>query len=119
MTLGRISLAALLLIAVLLGYRKASTPSSSTFAKKAPGERVTLAWDYAVVNESKISGFLLKHSSSPQGPYRSVLKVAAHQRTVVFQVRYEPGKNSAYYVVVALEGNTESAATNVVEFRKE
>jgi len=116
---GKLSQAALLLIAVLVGFCEPSAPSSRTFTKKAPGERVTLAWDYPEVNESRISGFLLKDSSSPEGPYQAVLKVAPNQRTVTFQVRYEPGKSRAYYVVVALEGNTESAATNVVEFRKE
>jgi hypothetical protein len=119
MRLGGISLAALLLIAVQVGHRKSSPPSSATFAKKASGARVTLTWDYSVINEPKICGFLLKSSSSPQGPYRAVVKVAANQRTVTFQVRYEPGKRSVYYVVVALEENTESAATNVVEFRKQ
>jgi hypothetical protein len=117
MTLGRLSLTAFLLLAVSIACRKVSSVPSTT-AKKAPGERVTLAWDYPVASEPKIRGFALKQSSSPAGPYRTVLKVAADQRKVEFQVSYEPGKNSSYYVVVALEGETESAATNPIEIQK-
>jgi len=77
-----------------------------------------MAWDYPVANEPKIRGFAVKQSSSPEGPYRTVLNVAADQRKVDLQISYEPGKNSSYYVVVALEGGTESAATNPIEIQK-
>jgi len=117
MTLGKLSLTAFLLVAVSIGCRKAPT-DPATFAKRAPGERVTLAWDYPVASEMKIRGFALKQSASPEGPYRTVVKVAADQRKVDFQVSYEPGKSRSYYVVVALEGETESAATNPIEIQK-
>jgi len=117
MTLGKFSLTALLLLAVSIGCRKVSS-DSSTSAKRAPGERVTLAWDYPIASEPKIRGFALKQSGSPEGPYRTVVKVAADQRKVDFQVSYEPGKSRSYYVVVALEGETESAATNPIEIQK-
>ena len=78
---------------------------------------MTLAWDYPAASE-KIQGFALKQSASPEGPFRTVVKIAADQRKVDFQVSYEPGKNSSYYVVVALEGETESAATNRIEIQK-
>lgn len=117
MTLGRLSLSALLVLAVLIGCRKVpSDPATS--AERASGERVTLAWDYPVASEPKIRGFALKQSASPEGPYRTVVKVASDQRKVDFQVSYEPGKNSSYYVVVALEGETETAATNPIEIQK-
>ena len=117
MALGKLSLTAFLLLAVSIGCRKVpSDPSTS--AKKAPGERVTLAWDYPVTSEPKIRGFAVKQSASPEGPYRTVLKVAADQRKVDFQISYEPGKSRSYYVVVALEGETESAATNPIEIQK-
>ena len=117
MTLGRLGLSAVLVLAVSIGCRKVpSDPSRS--AKRAPGERVTLAWDYPVASEPKIHGFALKQSVSPEGPYRTVVKVAPDQRKVDFQVSYEPTQNSSYYVVVALEGETESAATNPIEIQK-
>jgi hypothetical protein len=117
MTLGKLSLTAFLLLAVLIGCRKVpSDPAAST--KRAPGERVTLAWDYPVADEPKIRGFAVKQSASPDGPYRTVLNVASDQRKVDFQVSYEPRRNSSYYVVVALEGETESAATNPIEIQK-
>jgi hypothetical protein len=117
MTVGKLSLTTLLLLAVSIGCRKVpSDPSTS--AKKASGERVTLAWDYPVTSEPKIRGFALKQSSSREGPYRTVLKVAADQRKVDFQISYEPGKNRSYYVVVALVGETETAATNPIEIQK-
>lgn len=117
MTVGKLSLTTLILLAVSIGCRKVpSDPSTS--AKKAPGERVTLAWDYPVTSEPKIRGFALKESSSREGPYRTVLKVAADQRNVDFQISYEPGKNRSYYVVVALVGETETAATNPIEIQK-
>jgi len=105
------------LLAVSIACRHVSSDPSKT-AKKAPGERVTLAWDYPIANEPKIRGFALKQSGSPEGPYRTVVKVAADQRKVDFQVSYEPGKNRSYYVVVALQGETESAATNRIEIQK-
>jgi hypothetical protein len=117
MTLGKLSLTALLLLAVSIGCRKVSS-DPPTSAKRAPGERVTLAWDYPIESEPKIRGFALKQSGSPEGPYRTVVKVAADQRKVDFQVSYEPGKSRSYYVVVALVGETESAATNVIEIQK-
>ena len=117
MTRGKFSLTAFLLLAVLIGCRKVpSDPATS--ARRAPGERVTLAWDYPVASEPKICGFAVKQSATPEGTYRTVVKVASDQRRVDFQVSYEPGKNSSYYVVVALEGETESAATNPIEIQK-
>ena len=117
MALGKFSLSALLVLAILTGCRK--DPSDPiTSAKKAPGERVTLAWDYPVASEPKIRGFALKQSASREGPYRTVVEVASDQRKVDFQVSYEPTQNSSYYVVVALEGETESAATNPIEIQK-
>ena len=117
MTLGRLGLSTVLLLAVSIGCRKVpSDPSTS--AKRAPGERVTLAWDYPVESEPKIRGFALKQAASPKGPYRTVVKVAADQRKVDFQVSFEPGKDRSYYVVVALQGDIESAATNVIEIQK-
>ena len=117
MTLAKLSLTAFLLLAVSIACRNAPT-DPSIVAKKAPGERVTLAWDYPTASELKIQGFALKESASPEGPFRTLLKMAADQRKVDFQVSYEPGKNSSYYVVVALEGETESAATNPIEIQK-
>ena len=114
--LAKLSLTALLLV-VSIGCRKAPT-DPSVFAKRAPGERVTLAWDYPIPSELKIRGFALKQSASPEGPYRTVVKVAADQRKVDFQVSYDPGTSRSYYVVVALEGETESAATNPIEIQK-
>ena len=116
MTLAKLSLTTFLLLAVSIACRKTPT-DSSIFAKRAPGERVTLAWDYPIASELKIRGFALKQSASPDGPYRTVVKVAADQRKVDFQVSYEPGKSRSYYVVVALEEETESAATNPIEIQ--
>ena len=107
MTLAKHSLTAFLLLAVSIGCRKATT-DPSVFAKRAPGERVTLAWDYPIASELKIHGFALKQSASPEGPYRTVVKLAADQRKVDFQVSYDPGTSRSYYVVVALAGETES-----------
>ena len=117
MALAKFSLIAFFLLALSTACRKAPA-DPSIFAKRAPGERVTLAWDYPIASEPKIRGFALKQSASPAGPYRTVAKVAANQRKVDFQVSYEPGTNSSYYVVVALEGETESAATNPIEIQK-
>ena len=117
MTLTKLSLISVLLLAASIACRNAPT-DPSIFAKKAPGERVTLAWDYPAASELKIQGFALKQSASPEGPFRTVVKIAADQRKVDFQVSYEPGKNRSYYVVVALEGETESAATNRIEIQK-
>jgi hypothetical protein len=117
MTLGRLSLTAFLLLAVSIACRNVTSDPSTT-AKKAPGERVTLAWDYPAASEPRIRGFAVKQSSSPEGPYRTVLEVAADQRKVDFQISSEPGKNSSYYVVVALEGTTETTATNPIEIQK-
>jgi hypothetical protein len=116
MTLAKLCVTAFLLLVVSIGCRRA--PTDPIFAKRAPGERATLAWDYPIASEPKISGFALKQSASPEGPYRTVVKVAADQRKVDFQVNYEPGKSRSYYVVVALEGETESAATNAIEIHK-
>ena len=115
--LAKLSLTAFLLLATSIGCRNAPT-DHSIFAKRAPGERVTLAWDYPIASELKIRGFALKQSASPDGPYRTVVKVAADQRKVDFQVSYDPGTSRSYYVVVALEGETESAATNPIEIQK-
>jgi len=118
MALGTLGLSAVLVLAVSIGCAKVpSDPSRS--GKRAPGERVTLAWDYPVASEPKIRGFALKQAASPEGPYRTLVQVAADQRKVDFQVNYEPGKKSSYYVVVALEGDTESFATNLIEIQKE
>lgn len=117
MTLGKLSLTTFMLLAVSIACRNPAT-DPSTYAKKAPGERVTLAWDYPVAGELKIRGFALKQSASPAGPYQTVVKIAADQRKVDFQVSYEPGKNSSYYVVVALDEETESPATNTIEIQK-
>ena len=117
MTLAKLTLTAFLLLAASIGCRNAPT-DPSIFAKRAPGERVTLAWDYPAASELKIQGFALKQSASPGGPFRTVAKIAADQRKVDFQVSYEPGKNRSYYVVVALEGETESAATNTIEIQR-
>jgi hypothetical protein len=117
MALAKFSLIALLLLTASIACRNAP-PDPSIFSKRAPGERVTLAWDYPTASEPKIQGFALKQSALPEGPYRTVAKLAAEQRKVDFQVSYEPGKNSSYYVVVALEGETESAATNPIEIQK-
>ena len=117
MTLKTLRLCTLLLFALLIGCRN-DQAHPSTSAKRAPGERVTVAWDYPVESEPKIRGFALKQAASPKGPYRTVAKVASDQRKVEFQVSYEQGKDRSYYVVVALEGDTESAATNVIEIQK-
>ena len=117
MAFAKLRLIAFLLIAISIGCRKIPT-DLSTSAKKAPGERVTLAWDYPATSEEKIRGFAVKQSASSEGPYRTVLKVPADQRKVDLQISYEPGKDSSYYVVVALEGETESAATNPIEIQK-
>lgn len=117
MALAKFSLIALLLLTASIACRNAPTDPSK-FAKRAPGERVTLAWDYPAASELKIQGFALKQSASPEGPFRTVVRIAADQRKVDFQVSYEPGKNSSYYVVVALEGETESAATNPIQIQR-
>jgi len=117
MALAKFSLIALLLLTASIACRNAPT-DPSIVAKRAPGERVTLAWDYPVASELKIQGFALKQSASPEGPFRTVVRIAADQRKVDFQVSYEPGKNSSYYVVVALEGETESAATNPIQIQR-
>ena len=74
--LAKLNLTAFLLLAVSIGCRKAPT-DPSIFANRAPGERVTLAWDYPIASELKIRGFALKQSKSPEGPYRTVVKVDA------------------------------------------
>jgi len=117
MTLAKLRLTAFLLLAASIACRNAPT-DPTIFAKRAPGERVTLAWDYPTASELKIQGFALKQSASPAGPFRTVANIAADQRKVDFQVSYEPGKNRSYYVVVALQGETESAATNRIEIEK-
>jgi len=117
MALAKFSLIALLLLTASTACRNAPT-DPSIFTKRAPGERVTLAWDYPAASELKIQGFALKQSASPEGPFRTVVRIAADQRNVDFQVSYEPGKNSSYYVVVALEGETESAATNLIQIQR-
>jgi hypothetical protein len=110
-------LSTLLLFAVLIGCRN-DQAQPSTSAKRAPGALVTVAWDYPVASESKIRGFALKQAASREGPYRTLVKIARDQRKVEFEVSYEPGKDRSYYVVVALEGDSESAATNVIEIQK-
>jgi len=117
MALAKFSLIALLLLTASIACRNVPK-DPSIFAKKAPGESVTLAWDYPAASELKIQGFALKQSASPEGPFRTVVRIAADQRTVDFQVSYESGKNSTYYVVVALEGETESAATNPIQIQR-
>src|SRR5262245_29587908 len=115
--LGKLTLAALLLPTVSSGCRQAPV-DPSTSAKKAPGEHLTLAWDYPSSQEPRIRGFALKQAASREGPYRTIANVGANQRKVDFQISFEEGKSSSYYVVVALEGETESLATNPVEIQR-
>jgi hypothetical protein len=108
----------LALVVLCAGFRGVESSSSATVAEREPGQRVTLAWDYPVANESSIEGFLLKQASSPEGPFRSKAKIERSQRKVEFVVSFEPGTTKSFYVVVALINGKETAATNVVEIRK-
>jgi hypothetical protein len=109
----------LLLIALQLVWGCHQGESASKlFARKAPGERVTLAWDYPVGEEPKIKEFVLKRSSSVKGPYRLVVTVKRDQRKIEFKVTFDPGTSSSFYVVVAIVGAVETAPTNSIEIRK-
>jgi hypothetical protein len=77
-----------------------------------------LAWDYPIEEEPNIKEFLLKRSSSVEGPYRADETVKRDQRKIEFQVSFDPGATSSFYVVVAIVGDTETAPTNPIEIRK-
>jgi hypothetical protein len=110
--------ALLLLVALCTECRGVESPSSTTVAEREPGQRVTLAWDYPAASEPAIKGFLLKQASSPEGPFRPVVKTGRSERQVEFAVSFDPGTTKSFYVVVALADDKETAATNPVEIRK-
>jgi hypothetical protein len=73
---------------------------------------VTLASDYPIEEEPNIKEFLLKRSSSVEGPYRAVETVKRDQRKIEFQVSFDPGTTSSFYVVVAIVGDTDLFLSN-------
>ena len=78
-----------------------------------------MAWDFPKEDELKINGFLVKQASAPTGSFHELTRVQRDQRRVEFTVEFQDKSNRAYYVVVALYGDRESPATNIVEIERQ
>lgn len=88
--------------------------------KKQPGQSGTFTWNFAVTDESKISGFRVYQSAIQSGPFNNLTASAtATSRTLAAPVTFAAGTVRTFYVVRSYftsgGGTVESGDSNSVE----